>query len=647
MNTSPETCAICLDSLRAREGQALFTAECSHTFHFNCIASNVQHGNHICPTCRSKWTNLPSQFTPADSTVVPPPPSIMRRVRDFQLFSPATLNFADDEPLPSPEPDISSSAQASSEGSHQTGVMTVKALPEFPALSQSEQSDSFSVLVGIRAPPLSPEDSDRPNARAPVDLVAVLDISGSMNGRKIRLLKQAMGFVVDNLGPTDRLSVIVFSTMARRVTSLRRMTHEGRVDTITAVNSLQANGSTNIIAGLKLAVQVLEQRRQKNPVASFILLSDGQDNQNGYGAQFLQSLRNLPPCIRVNATDQVSTDVVPVPVHTFGFGSDHDATALHAIADGSGGTFSYIESIEIIQDAFAQCIGGLLSVVAQEVEIHVHSGQPGGIQIRSISSGRYRNNIENDGNLHGIVYLGDVYAEEEKQFLVNISVPQETESLTTKLLEVKCSYKDPIRNEIITTETIIVEIRRPLAENLSEEDTQVCLEVDRERNRTLIAEGIAQAQVMAERGDVEEAREFLGRRRMRVMASSSAQAGDNFSGLLNADMIQIEARMTSKEMYQSRGKAYAFSKRSSHGYQRASTQAVFGMPNQEPAIPEGPAPPASGVDISNWAPQSAAAPDDGGYQTSFMREMVHKSQKLRSYGNKGEHSGGSDHSNQQ
>ncbi|KAK9669892.1 hypothetical protein RND81_13G161600 [Saponaria officinalis] len=631
MNSSPETCAICLDSLRAREGQALFTAECSHTFHFNCIASNVQHGNHICPTCRSTWTNLPSLFIPnsTTTTIVPPPP-ILRRVRD-SLRPSLALNFADDEPLPSPE------TEASHTRSHESGEMTVKALPEFPALSRSEQSDSFSVLVGIRAPALSPEASDRPDARAPVDLVAILDISGSMNGDKIRLLKQAMGFVVDNLGPTDRLSVIVFSTTARRVTPLRRMSHSGKVDTIEAVNSLRANGSTNIIAGLKLAVQVLEQRTQKNPVASFILLSDGQDNQNGYGAEFLQSLRHLPACIRVNATDEASTDVVSVPVHTFGFGSDHDATALHAIADGSGGTFSYIESVEIIQDAFAQCIGGLLSVVAQDVKIHVHSGLPEGVRIRSISSGRYRNSIENDENLHGIVYVGDVYAEEEKQFLVNISVPQEPESLTTKLLEVKCSYKDPISNESVTTETIIVEIRRPLTEDLSEEDTQVCLEVDRERNRTLISEGIAQAQVMAERGDVEEAREFLSQRRVRLMASASAQAGDRMSGLLDSDVRQIEARMTSKAMYEAGGRAYAYSKGSSHGYQRASTQAVFGMTNQALTIPEGAA--------QSVMLQSAAAPEDSGYQTSFMQKMVYKSQKLRYSGNQDGHSSGGGGSN--
>jgi uncharacterized protein YegL len=32
----------------------------------------------------------------------------------------------------------------------------------------------------------------------------LLDVSGSMAGHKITLLKQAMGFVIDKLGPDER-----------------------------------------------------------------------------------------------------------------------------------------------------------------------------------------------------------------------------------------------------------------------------------------------------------------------------------------------------------------------------------------------------------------------------------------------------------
>ncbi|KAG6389754.1 hypothetical protein SASPL_151227 [Salvia splendens] len=53
-----------------------------------------------------------------------------------------------------------------------------------------------SVVMMIRG--RTPKYAD---PRAPVDLVTVLDISGSMAGTKLALLKRAMGFVIQNLGP--------------------------------------------------------------------------------------------------------------------------------------------------------------------------------------------------------------------------------------------------------------------------------------------------------------------------------------------------------------------------------------------------------------------------------------------------------------
>lgn len=39
--------------------EAIFTSECSHSFHFNCIVSSVEHGNNFCPICRIKWKSVP------------------------------------------------------------------------------------------------------------------------------------------------------------------------------------------------------------------------------------------------------------------------------------------------------------------------------------------------------------------------------------------------------------------------------------------------------------------------------------------------------------------------------------------------------------------------------------------------------------
>lgn len=52
-------------------------------------------------------------------------------------------------------------------------------------------------------------------------------------------------------------------------------------------------------------------------------------------------------------------------VFTFGYGGEHDASMLRAIADAGSGLFYYIDNIDCIPDSFCDCLGGLLSVSAQ------------------------------------------------------------------------------------------------------------------------------------------------------------------------------------------------------------------------------------------------------------------------------------------
>lgn len=52
-------------------------------------------------------------------------------------------------------------------------------------------------------------------------------------------------------------------------------------------------------------------------------------------------------------------------VFTFGYGGDHDADLLHAVAEAGNGLFYYIDNSESIPESFCDCLGGLLSVAAQ------------------------------------------------------------------------------------------------------------------------------------------------------------------------------------------------------------------------------------------------------------------------------------------
>jgi Mg-chelatase subunit ChlD len=488
-------------------------------------------------------------------------PNRQRGARRLHISEPTDFN--DDEPLQQAEAFDNLNFRS-------TKTAEISTYPEFSSIPQSSSQDGFSVLIHLKAPSASPdqatgslvnESSVRPpNRRAPVDLVTVIDVSGSMAGTKLALLKRAMGFVVQHLGPSDRLSVIAFSSAARRLFHLQRMTHHGRQQALQAINSLGAGGGTNIADGLKKATKVIEDRSYKNSVCSIILLSDGQDtysvssNVQGGSANY-GSL--VPPSILNDARRML-------PIHAFGFGADHDSDSLHSIAEASGGTFSFIEDEGVMQDAFAQCIGGLLSVVVQEMRLNMECVHPG-VQLCSIKSGSYPSKVTRDGRSCS-VDIGHLYADEERDILLSVNIPQCHEE--TSLLKVACSYKDLVTNETIKFQGDEVKINRTTS-TISE---AVSIEVDRERNRIQAAESIESARSAAERGALSEAVTILEDCRRRLSESFASQSGDRLSMALDAELREMQERMASRQLYEASGRAYMLSGLSSHSWQRATTR---------------------------------------------------------------------------
>merc|ERR1739848_313351 len=98
-----------------------------------------------------------------------------------------------------------------------------------------------------------------------------------MSGRKIQLLKDAVAFVISEMQPSDRLSIVSFNHGSQRLTPLKKMTQEGKDTSQQATMRLVANGGTSIASGLDCGIAVMEQRRQRNPVGAVFLLTDGQD----------------------------------------------------------------------------------------------------------------------------------------------------------------------------------------------------------------------------------------------------------------------------------------------------------------------------------------------------------------------------------
>ncbi|BAT87612.1 hypothetical protein LR48_Vigan09g189200 [Vigna angularis] len=294
-------CAICLDPLSyhskgSSPGQAIFTAQCSHAFHFACISSNVRHGSVTCPICRAHWTQLPRNLNnnlsgPFTSSNQSDP--ILRILDDsiatFRVHRRSLLRSArydDDDPV---EPD---DAPDSPKLSFSLVPIPPNAPTSYhPALQVTKHAScpchlslhplTCSSSSHVQSPPMQTPYIMCPSSNRAylsvkltheraTDLVLV----ASPNGPHLRLLKQAMALVVFSLRQIDRLAIVTYSSAAARVFPLRRMTSYGKRTALQVIDRLFYMGQADPVEGLKKGIKILEDRVHKNPESCILHLSD-------------------------------------------------------------------------------------------------------------------------------------------------------------------------------------------------------------------------------------------------------------------------------------------------------------------------------------------------------------------------------------
>jgi Ca-activated chloride channel homolog len=173
--------------------------------------------------------------------------------------------------------------------------------------------------LGTRMASLLPLRLDIParQEEASLALALVIDKSGSMAGDKLDLTKQAARATAEALPPADQIGVIVFDSQAKPVVQLQRAANRQRI--ANDIGRIQASGGTNILAGLREAVDELgaATARKKH----VILLSDGQSPYD-----------EIPDLVDAARAARITISAI-------GVGDGADQTMLKMIAERGGGRF--------------------------------------------------------------------------------------------------------------------------------------------------------------------------------------------------------------------------------------------------------------------------------------------------------------------
>jgi len=241
-------------------------------------------------------------------------------------------------------------------------------------------------------------------ARYPIHLCCIIDISGSMEDEnKLKNVKNSLYYLLDFLGPQDKISIVTFSEHAKTV--IHQVLGSEKENIRTQLSFIQARTSTNLSAGIIQAQETLLQDMSHKQ--GILLLTDGEANA---GLVHTTDIINLVRGLRNNFTGTT--------ISCIGYGIGHNTELLQNISTEGCGSYYIVNTLENVATVFGDILGGLVSAVAQQVRVIL----PLGTKLKC----RYATNVIGYQGHEGYeecnveVLIGDMTAGYDAVFLAKI-----------------------------------------------------------------------------------------------------------------------------------------------------------------------------------------------------------------------------------
>lgn len=235
------------------------------------------------------------------------------------------------------------------------------------------------VLAGVkntvrtRVQIVTPEQSAVTAVRPPLQVVCVLDRSGSMGGERLRFAKKACQKLVKHLDVGDTLHFVTYSDAAQVVFENGDLSTDGKERLKSEIQRVEADGLTNLFAGMEKAVELLGgpsledlHRLEDMPVTDanansvrrIFLFSDGQVNRG------LVDPLDIKRVVASWANFGITTS-------TFGIGTDFNEPLMRGIAEVGKGRYTYLESGPEIPKLVSKSVHHLLALYGSEAMLEV------------------------------------------------------------------------------------------------------------------------------------------------------------------------------------------------------------------------------------------------------------------------------------
>ncbi len=284
--------------------------------------------------------------------------------------------------------------------------------------------DEYLLRFGIQGQRASEFD------RKPLNLVFVIDVSGSMNlENRLGLVKRSLELLVKRLDRYDTVGIVVYGSQARVVLEPTSGAEQRRI--FNAINTLRSEGSTNAEDGLRLGFRMARTIYNSDASNRVILCSDGVANQGNVTVEGILA--------------SVGRDrLADIPLNTYGFGmGNYNDVLLEQLADQANGSYAYVDTLDEAQKLFVERLTTSLNTIARDAKVQVdfnlnvvESYRLLGYENRAIADQDFRNDAVDAGELgpgHSVTAL----------YIVKL-LPEAQGRVAT----VQLRWQDPDTNEV-------------------------------------------------------------------------------------------------------------------------------------------------------------------------------------------------------
>jgi len=197
-----------------------------------------------------------------------------------------------------------------------------------------------------------------PRERPPLNLVLLIDVSGSMQGPdRLDLALQSFRILVNQLEARDHVSIAVYAGAAGSILEPTLGSEKARI--LGALDQLHAGGSTAGGEGLRLAYALAERNFDSTAINRVIIATDGDFNVGIADPEQLEDF-----------VERKRETGIYLSVLGFGGGNYNDLL-MQKLAQNGNGTAAYIDTLAEARRIFDTEMASAMFPIANDVKIQV------------------------------------------------------------------------------------------------------------------------------------------------------------------------------------------------------------------------------------------------------------------------------------